>query len=202
MSIEQFWDQRFSGKQLVYGHLPNDFLALNTQRLKAGGDILCLAEGEGRNAIYLAKQGFNVTAVDISSVALEKAKQLAHTHKANVNLVHADLADYDLGSKKWDGIVAIFMHLPPDLRENVFGKIAAALRPTGIFIGEFYRPEQLNFTTGGPRELSMLYSTNMLSNDLKDLSFILLEEREREVFEGIGHTGMAAVSQVIAQKIL
>ena len=200
MSAQQFWDQRYAGEQLVYGDLPNDFLVEQEYKLAAGGNILCLAEGEGRNAVYLARRGFNVTAVDISAVALKKAEKLAQEHQVNLNLVQADLASFDLGQQQWHGIVAIFMHLPPPLRQRIFAKIATALKPAGIFIGEFYRPEQLAYGTGGPKDISMLYSSSLLASELSGLQIPYLMTTERHVLEGVGHNGLAAVCQVMAKR--
>lgn len=200
MSAAQFWDQRYACEHLVYGDLPNDFLLEQEHKLPPGGNVLCLAEGEGRNAVYLAKRGFNVTAVDISAVALQKAEQLARQHQVRLNLLQADLSSFELGQQQWHGIVAIFMHLPPPLRQQVFGQIAQALKPGGVFIGEFYRPEQLTYGTGGPADSNMLYSTILLASELTGLQIPYLLAAERHVVEGVGHNGLAAVSQVVALK--
>ncbi|MDX5408536.1 MAG: class I SAM-dependent methyltransferase [Chromatiaceae bacterium] len=200
MSAAQFWDQRYACEHLVYGDLPNDFLLEQEHKLAPGANVLCLAEGEGRNAVYLAKRGCNVTAVDISAVALQKAEKLAQQHQVRLNLIQADLASFELGQQQWHGIVAIFMHLPPALRQRIFAQIAAALKPGGIFIGEFYRPEQLKYGSGGPGDINMLYSTSLLASELTGLQIPYLLATERHVLEGVGHTGLAAVSQVVALK--
>ncbi|MEE2024217.1 class I SAM-dependent methyltransferase [Alkalimonas mucilaginosa] len=195
-----FWDERYAQEDYVYGEKPNDFLVSQVARIKPNSHILCLAEGEGRNAVYLAQLGHNVTAVDISVVALDKGRKLADKAGVKVSWQHADLADYILAHDKWDLIVAIFMHLPEIIRDRVFAQIKTALRPGGLFIGEFYRPDQLRFKTGGPQDIKMLYSLCTLNEQLAGLAISHLEACERHVNEGTGHTGLAAVSQVVAVK--
>lgn len=200
MSGSTFWDERYAQEDYVYGEKPNDFLVSQVARIKPNSHILCLAEGEGRNAVYLAQLGHHVTAVDISMVALDKGRKLADKAGVKVCWQHADLADYMLGEDKWDLIVAIFMHLPETIRDRVFAQIKPALRPDGLFIGEFYRPEQLRFKTGGPPDIKMLYSLCLLDEQLTGLAMSHLEACERHVIEGTGHHGLAAVSQVVAVK--
>ncbi|WP_445425646.1 SAM-dependent methyltransferase [Alishewanella sp. HL-SH06] len=200
MSGSTFWDERYAQENYVYGEMPNDFLVSQIARIKPNSKVLCLAEGEGRNAVYLAQLGHDVTAVDISMVALDKGRRLADNAGVKVRWQQGDLANYALGEEKWDLIVAIFMHLPEAIRDRVFAQIKTALRPDGLFIGEFYRPEQLSFKTGGPQDIKMLYSLCMLDEQLKGLTMSHLQACEREVVEGTGHNGMAAVCQVVAVK--
>jgi 2-polyprenyl-3-methyl-5-hydroxy-6-metoxy-1,4-benzoquinol methylase len=190
------WDQEYDTVQYVYGKLPNDFLNEHYTTIPKG-KVLLLAEGEGRNAVFLAKHGYTVTAVDISSIGLEKAKKLAAENNVRIEVVCEDLETFDLGEKKWDGIVSISCHLPPELRQNLYKRIEQALKPLGVFFLEGYRPEQLKFKTGGPPLAEMMTSKETLVNELPNLAFSHLQEIDREVNEGINHHGIGAVIQAI-----
>ncbi|MGE0079864.1 MAG: class I SAM-dependent methyltransferase [Thiohalomonadaceae bacterium] len=193
------WDERYATDEYVYGTEPNDFLAANVARLPRG-DVLCLAEGEGRNAVWLARQGFRVTAVDASAVGLAKAQRLAERHQVHIETVHADLAQYDLGVARWDAIVSIFCHLPPPLRARVHGAIAGALKPGGVFLLEAYTPAQLRHGTGGPPVPDLMMTLDALRNELHRLSMQHGVELERDIHEGRFHHGRGAVVQVIASR--
>lgn len=193
------WNERYNTDQYIYGTGPNRFLAEHYQSISKG-DVLCLAEGEGRNAVFLASQGYKVTAVDLSEVGLEKARRLAENRGVEVNWIHADLAEFDLGKNRWDGITAIFAHLPPAIRQRVHQGVVTALKPGGVFLLQAYRPEQLTFGTGGPSDKSMLINRQILQEELGDLRFSVLEEAERDIIEGSHHTGRAAVVEAIAHK--
>jgi|SRR6056297_91807 len=193
------WDQRFSAEHYVYGKDPNGFLEENVDRLP-GREVLCLAEGEGRNAVFLARHGFSVTAVDASAVGLEKARCLAAEHGVEIDTVHADLEDYALGVDRWDAIVSIFCHVLPPLRRKVHAQVPAALRRGGVFLLEAYTPAQLHNNTGGPRDINRLMTAEQLQQELAPLEFQCLREVEREIVEGAHHTGLAAVVQVIARR--
>ena len=116
------WDQRYSEEEFAYGTAPNDFLRDEYSRIPAGGRVLCLAEGEGRNAVFLAKQGYAVTAVDLSPVGLEKAQNLAFENGVEISIKVVDLAEFELGHEVWDGIVSIAAHVPPNVRKNYIAK--------------------------------------------------------------------------------
>ena len=193
------WNERYSTEEYVYGTMPNDFL-FETSRYIKGPDVLCLAEGEGRNAVYLAREGFDVFAVDASAVGLEKAENLADESYVNINTQVADLADYEITPNGWDGIVSIFCHLPPAIRKALHRKVVAGLKPDGVFILEAYRPKQLTFKTGGPPETSLMMSLDELKDELAGLEFYHDAELDRNVSEGRLHTGMGAVVQLVAIK--
>lgn len=193
------WDERFSAEHYVYGKEPNAFLEENVDRLP-GRKVLCLAEGEGRNAVFLAGHGFSVTAVDASAVGLEKARRLAAERGVEIHTVHADLEDYALGVDRWDAIVSIFCHVLPPLRRKVHAQVPAALRRGGVFLLEGYTAAQLQHSTGGPRDIARLMSAEQLQEELAPLEFPCLREVEREVVEGAHHTGLGAVVQVIARR--
>ena len=193
------WDERYGSDEYAYGRAPNDFLK-ERHGVIPKGKVLSLAEGEGRNAVFLAKQGYTVTAVDGSQVGLSKAGKLAEENGVEIELIHADLAEFDLGTDAWDGIVSIFCPLPADLRTALHRKVVAGLKPNGVFLLEAYRPEQLQYGTGGGKSADTMTTKDSLLADLAGLRFIRLQELERNVVEGIYHTGLGAVVQAIAVK--
>ena len=143
------WDERYSHTEFVYGTEPNDFLVSQVDALPMGR-VLCLGEGEGRNAVWLAKRGFDVTAVDASRVGLDKALKFAAAQGGDIRVIHSDLTDYDIEPDAWDAIVSIFCHLPPALRRKIHAQVVMGLKPKGVFLLEAYTPAQLSLGTGGP----------------------------------------------------
>ncbi|MEY4065997.1 MAG: hypothetical protein RIR26_2205 [Pseudomonadota bacterium] len=196
------WNERYSGKDYFYGKDPNDFLRENIHQIQAGSRVLCLAEGEGRNAVFIAStvRQSKVTAVDGSSTGLEKTHLLAAEKNVTIETVCADLNDFDLGIGQWDAIVSIWCHLPSELRKRVHAGVVRALKPNGSFLLEAYTPAQLKHTTGGPKSEDMLMTLEGLRTELSGLHLIVGQEIERTVLEGQGHTGLSAVVQVIARK--
>lgn len=193
------WDERYQ-RGFIYGESPNDFLVEHEDRLRRGARVLCLAEGQGRNAVFLASQGHDVTGVDASPVGLAHAQELAGRRGVHITTVTADLADYDPGITCWDAIVSIWCHLPPALRATVHARCVRALADEGLFLLEAYTPAQLDFGTGGPSDVSMLYTVDLLSRDLEGLTFEHAVETTRDVREGTLHGGPSAVVQVVARK--
>lgn len=193
------WDERYSGEEYAYGTKPNKFLEENVHHIPKG-KVLSLAEGEGRNAVFLAKHGYAVTAVDGSIIGLNKAQKLAEEQGVVIECIHADLADYDLGENQWDGIVSIFCPIPSFIRKQLYKKVEAALKPNGVFLLEAYTPEQLNHDTGGGKSADVLQTKESLRFELPSLKFKHLTELERKVIEGTYHTGLGAVVQAIAIK--
>ena len=194
------WDERYSNEEYAYGKEPNDFLKAKYHKIPKG-NVLCLAEGEGRYGVYLAKTGYNVTAVDSSKVGLQKAEKLAAENGVTLNLIHADLAEYDLGTSKWDGIVSIYVPFHATLRVELHKKVVAGLKTGGVYLVEAYTPNQLNYNTGGGKSIETMVTREALVRELNGLSFLHLLELEREVFEGKYHTGLSAVVQLIGAKL-
>ena len=194
-----FWDQRYSTDGYFYGEAPNAFVA-EQAALIPPGPVLCLAEGEGRNAVFLAERGHAVTAMDQSSVGLAKARQLAARRGVTLTTEVADLTTYAIRPGHWSGIVATFVHLPPDLRRAVHTAVVAGLRPGGVYLLEAYHPDQLHHGTGGPRDINLLMTLAALRQELGGLAIIHGRELERPVVEGRAHTGLAAVVQVVARQ--
>lgn len=193
------WDERYRNDDFVYGTSPNDFLQSQVDRLPMGR-ILCLAEGEGRNAVFLAEQGFDVTAVDQSSVGLAKAQTLATERGVDITTIVADLADAHIEPKAWDGIVSIFAHMPPEARRHLHREVVSGLRSGGVFLLEAYRPEQLQYGTGGPPTAEMMMDLNELRGELAGLEFDYAVDTVRDIHEGRLHSGQGAVVQVVARK--
>ena len=193
------WNQRYSSKTYAYGTKANDFLVSMYDRLPTG-KILCLAEGEGRNAVWLAEQGNDVTAVDTSDIGLQKARKLAKARDVEITTVHADLADYDIGTQQWDAIISIFCHLPPDSRQDVHRRCVKSLRDNGMILLEAYTPLQLEYKTGGPPVAEMMMDMRSLSSELIGLEFLRLQECVREIHKGEYHNGTGAVVQALAKK--
>lgn len=197
----EFWNRRYgsAGGDYVYGTQPNEFLASVADRIPPG-PVLCLAEGEGRNAVHLARRGYAVTALDQSAVGLDKAAALARQQGVALATLVADLSHYAIAPGAWAGIVAIFMHLPPGLRARVLAQVAAGLRPGGVFVLECYTPAQLAYDTGGPRDVALLPTLALLRTELPGLEFVHARELDRDIVEGNGHTGRGAVVQIVARR--
>lgn len=193
------WDQRYSNETYAYGTEPNDFLVSQLDRL-VPGRVLCLAEGEGRNAVWMAQQGFTVTAIDSSEVGLRKARKLAAQRGVSITTLHADLKDFEIGEMKWDLIVSIFAHLPADLRKSVHRRCVTGLRSGGSMLLEAYTPQQLKYKTGGPASDEMMLDSHSLRQELEGLEFMHLHECIREIHEGEFHQGKGAVVQMLARK--
>ena len=197
------WNERYNEVEYVFGTKPNDFLFFVFRKITSGGSVLCLAEGEGRNAVFLAQQGYQVTAMDLSDVGLNKALQLARDRGVDIITQVADLADYEFGEAQWDGIVAIWAHLPKAVRQHVHAQIAPALKPNGVFILEAYTEQQLNMNAvGGPpaTQKERFGSLAVLRSELAELEEITGIEKSRMISEGKRHQGLSAVVQFIAKK--
>ena len=196
----EFWERRYAEPAYAYGTEPNDFLVEVASHIPPG-PVLCLAEGEGRNAVWLAGRGHAVTAVDASAAGLAKAEALARAargehrgDRCRPDVVH----DRTRGLV---GVVAIFAHLPPQVRLSVHHAAARGLAPGGAFVLEAFTPRQLAMGTGGPQKPELLYTLVGLREDLAGLHLEICREVERDVVEGPYHTGRAAVVQVLARRV-
>ncbi len=198
--MKDFWNERFGNEAYFYGKSPNQFLKDSAHHLPPSSRILCLGEGEGRNAVHLATLGHQVTAVDLSDEGKKKAELLAQEQHVSLNYIVADLATFDFGDQKWDAIISIFCHLPPETRQLVHQKVIKGLKTGGKFIIQSYNPEQLNFNTGGPKDINMLYTKEILLNDFPAFSWKKLENSMEEIQEGIGHQGMSSLLSGIGVK--
>jgi len=193
------WDERYSSEDFFYGTKPNDFLVEATTPLPRGR-ALCLAEGEGRNSVWLAEQGFNVYSVDLSQIGVAKTLRLAASRGVTVHAQVGDLADFVIEPHSFDLIVSIFAHTPSVLRRSLHQRVINGLRSGGKFVLEAYRPDQIPLGTGGPNDPDMLITADILRTELVGLEFDHLIEINRNVIEGAGHSGLAAVVQAIAHR--
>lgn len=197
MYDQDFWNERYTNPEFLYGTEPNIFLAENVQMLE--GPVLSLSEGEGRNAVFLATRGLHVLGVDCSAVGLKKAQTLAKDRGVVIETVVADLAEYMPEENHFGSVISISAHLPSAIRKVLYPLVEKSLKPNGLLLLEAYSEDQLRKCTGGPKDIDMLMSINKLLAEFPNLTPILLRETEREVSEGEGHTGLASVVQFIAR---
>lgn len=197
--MSTMWDERYASDEYAFGTEPNDFLRAEAGRI-ARGKVLCMADGEGRNGVYLAGLGHAVLSVDLSSVGLQKAEKLAAERGVQIETRVADLSEWPIEAGYWDGIVSVFCHMPSALRAQLHQRVVAGLKPGGVFILEAYTPDQLAHDTGGPSSIDLLMSSAALAVELADLDLVHSVELERDVVEGSFHTGRAAVVQVVGIK--
>ncbi|MEW6423094.1 MAG: class I SAM-dependent methyltransferase [Pseudomonadota bacterium] len=194
-----FWNARFAERASAYGEAPNAFVEQEALRLPAGGRILLPGDGQGRNSVWLARQGFEVICVDWSETGLERARELAARHAVRIEPVCADLTAWTWPRGEYDGVVAIHLHLPPATRATVHRAMLDALKPGGILLLEAFDQEQINYTSGGPNRLDMLYSAEMLTEDFADGDILLLERAQVVLDEGAHHQGPAEVVRAVVQ---
>lgn len=198
------WNQRYASGD-VYGTAPNDFLRDVVGVLAPQSRVLSLAEGQGRNAVFLAERGHTVTAVDISRTGLERVRALADARNvtARIETIEADLGAYEPAGP-FDAVIAVFAHLPSAVRRVAYRRAARSLVPHGLFVLESYRPEQVSHGTGGPRDRDLLPTLDELREDLTEgdlrFDFIVARAVERIVVEGTLHTGLAATNQLLARR--
>ena len=195
--MKSMWDQRYSENEWVYGRNPNSFFKACIDELSPG-KILLPAEGEGRNALYAAKKGWQVKAVDFSEAGRQKALRRASEENLHLNYELADLANWH-SKEKFDCIGLIYSHLPPEYRERLHRDFSALLEPGGTILLECFNKNQLNFSSGGPQNIEWLYSKAMLEQDFEGLHFELLEEVITELDESAFHSGKAALIRMIAR---
>ena len=193
------WDERYREPGFAYGTEPNEFLVSVVQRIPHG-KILSLAEGEGRNAVYLASLGYQVTGVDGSEVGLRKAVELAAERGVSITTIHADLAEFEIEPEQWDGVIACYCHVPSDIRIPLHRAALKGLKSGGVFVLEAFSKEQLAYNTGGPQSLDLLMSLDELTRELAGLELVHAVRLERDVREGSRHTGLASVVQVLGIK--
>lgn len=200
-----FWDQQYAAPGFKYGTAPNAFLASQVALLPPGGTVLVPGDGEGRNGVWLASQGFAVTAVDSSTVGLEKARALAAERGVLIRTIEADLAEWEPERDRADALVLVYVHFPPSLRARIHRRLLTALRPGGVLVLEAFHPSQLGRPSGGPKDVTMLYTLDTLRDDLAGASmpFEVLEatEIEVELDEGPGHRGPAQVTRLVARRV-
>ena len=199
MSTRDFWNEKFSTTDYAYGTEPNDFLVSAVTNLKRGA-TLSLAEGEGRNAVWLAQQGFTVSAIEQSEKGVGKTLRLALQRGVIVMAERGELETFHIQPNSWDLVVSIYAHTPQELRRKLHRQVVAGLKPGGVFVLEAYTPAQIPNNTGGPKDASLMPTAELLRSELAGLVFDHIEEVERDVVEGSLHTGTAHVVQVVAHR--
>jgi SAM-dependent methyltransferase len=201
MSEFERWEGRFAVEHYVFGTAPNAFLARNVGAIAQGARVLSIADGEGRNGVWLAEQGLAVTAQDFSPRAQEKAQTLARERGVTLDFELSDLNERDWVPGAFDAVVGIFFQfLGPDARAAAFDGIARTLRPGGVLLIEGYGPRQLEFATGGPKRLENLYTEELLREAFAAFAEVKVTAYEAEISEGPGHAGMSALVDLVARR--
>lgn len=199
MSQQLFWNEKFSRDEYMYGKNPNTFIESCKEYFDKNKKFLCLGEGEGRNAIFFAKKGFNVTALDASNIGLKKLKDFADNEKVKVFTECIDLNHWEPKST-YGSIVASYLHMHKNEHIPLFQKIEVALDKDGYFVGEFFSKDQLNYSSGGPKNEDLLYETSDFQKGFPNCKQIQLSKEIVHLDEGFGHQGEASVIRVVLQK--
>ncbi len=195
------WNERYAEPGFLFGTEPAQFLLEQEKWLRSGQKALAVADGEGRNSVHLAKLGLSVTATDFSEVALKKARGLAKTNNVEVNYLLADLENWTWEAEAYDLVAAIFIQFAgPDFRKRIFAGLQKTLKPGGVLLLHGYTPKQLEYGTGGPPFVENMYTKEMLQSDFSDLEILRLQDYERNVDEGRGHSGMSALIDLVGRK--
>ena len=196
----EMWDKRFSTPNYVFGEEPNAFL-VSQAALLGKGHALALADGEGRNSVWLAQQGFTVDAFDFSAPAIVKAQALADKHKVQVNFSCSDWQSFDWPTTHYDLVAGIFFQFAtPDERSELFQKIKDSLKPGGVLVIQGYGKNQLTYKTGGPDKIEHLYDEDLLRQAFAGFDVLVCETYETSITEGAGHSGMSALVGFVARK--
>ncbi len=200
---ESFWSARYrdAGEDYLFGTAPNKFLATQAERFGVGMSVLSVADGEGRNAVWLAEQGCQVSATEISPVALEKAAKLAKGRHVEVDWLQADILNWEWPLEAYDAVVGIFVQFAtPAERPRQIGGMKQAVKPGGLLFLQGYTPKQLEFRTGGPSAVENLYTEAMLRELFADWEIVSLREHEDTIEEGTAHIGRSALIDLVARK--
>lgn len=196
------WNQRFAADGYLFGTEPNEWLREHAGAWQPGQRVLCVADGEGRNSVWLARRGLQVDAFDIAAVGVAKARRLAAEQGVTVDYQVADCDGYAWPEAHYDGVAAIFVQFAdPALRERLFARMRSSLKPGGTLLLQGYTPKQLEYRTGGPPLLSHLYTAQMLREAFAALDIVELREYEAEVHEGSGHSGRSALIGMVARRV-
>ena len=195
------WNERYAEADYLFGEAPNEFVRAAARYLAAGQSVLCVADGEGRNSVWLAERGLEVTAFDFASNAVEKARRLARNRNVHVEHCVDDLQTWKFASESFDVLVAIFIQfLAPEERSRAFARMQSAVRPGGWFLLEGYRPEQLKYRTGGPGAIENLYTREWVESTFRGWEIVELREYDAVLREGTRHTGMSALIDLVARR--
>ena len=197
----EFWDSRFGGSDYVFGTEPNAFLKREAHRIPQGSRVLAVADGEGRNGVFLAERGHHVVSIDISANGITKARKLAEGRHVGVDFQQVDLACYDWPEAAFDAIIGIFIQFAgPDLRSIIFDGFAKSLKPGGILLLEGYRPKQLEYGTGGPSAAENMYTEDLLREAFMGWEIDSLASYDADIAEGSGHGGISALIDLVTRR--
>ncbi|SPE35735.1 Type 11 methyltransferase [Burkholderiales bacterium] len=195
------WNQRFGAEQYLFGTAPNEWLREHAALLRPGDRVLCVADGEGRNSVWLAGRGLAVDAFDIAAVGVAKARRLAAIQGVTVNFAVLDADACPWPPAVYDAVAAIFVQFAdPAMRERLFANIIKTLKPGGTLVLQGYTPKQLEYRTGGPPLVSHLYTEALLRSAFAALQIVELREYEAEIAEGTGHKGRSALLGMVARR--
>jgi len=198
--MNNIWDERYAGEGYLFGTEPNAFLLTQRALLKPGASCLAVADGEGRNGVWLAEQGLRVLSVDSSAVAMDKARTLAQQRGVKLDFELADLLQWDWGEHRFDVVAAVFIQFAaPEQRGKMFADIGRCLKPDGLLLLQGYTPRQLEYGTGGPPLAENLYTETMLRSAFADLDILHLREHDDFISEGVAHHGMSALIDMVAR---
>jgi methylase of polypeptide subunit release factors len=200
--MQAFWNAKFYTKDFIYGEAPNNFVKENIELFVNTKKVMCLGEGEGRNAIYLADKGMEVEALDISDIALKKLRRRAKESYLFIKTRHT-LFEYWQPDTHYDAVVCTYLHLPKHNQKMLFEKALMALNPNGYFIAELFSESQIHFSSGGPKNIALLYDLNDILDIVKTLpcKIIKLAQEVIVLNEGDKHVGRASVIRIILQKL-
>lgn len=195
------WNSRFQDREYIFGTEPNAYLRQHGALWQTGQRVLCVADGEGRNSVWLARQGLVVDAFDISAIGVEKARKLAADAGVSAGFCVSDCDSWPWPVETYDGVAAIFVQFAdPPMRERLFANIVASLKPGGYLVLQGYTPKQLDYRTGGPLILSHLYTDQILREAFAGMDIVELREYENELTEGSRHRGPSALIGLVARK--
>ena len=196
-----FWNERYSTADYIFGTAPNVFLASQAGLIRPGMHALAIADGEGRNGVWLAEQGVKVHAIDVSPVALEKARKLATERGVTLEFEQADVLNWDWPQATYDLVAAIFIQFaPPPDRDRIIAGIRRCLKPGGLLVLQGYTPKQIEFATGGPPSAANMYTPALLRDWFGDWDILHLHDHESVINEGSHHHGMSALIDLVARK--
>ena len=195
------WNNRFGADEYVFGTEPAAFLARQRDLFAPDQKVLMVADGEGRNGVFLAGLGCDVVSVDFSAAGLAKMHKLAATRGVSLTTIQADIATWSWEGGPYDAVIGIFIQFAkPELRAHIFRKMQAALKPGGLLLLHGYTPKQIEYGTGGPSVVENLYTPELLSTAFADMQIDHLAAYDAEISEGAGHAGMSALIDLVAHK--
>ena len=203
--MKEMWNNRYSARDFAYGKKPNEFFKESITKYNLSGKLFLPAEGEGRNAVYAAKKGLQVTAFDISEEGKKKALQLASAEDVTIDYKVGDFLSMDFNENSFDAAALIYAHFPPAILSIYHQRIGELIKPGGLLILEGFSTNNLplrekNPEIGGPNKLEMLFTTKNIQKDFPQFQILELEEKEVKLNEGIYHRGIGKVIRFVGEK--